>query len=497
VTLNQIGHPPRQRGRAGSPKPRHLRARFDNAATTDENRNSWANADALAPDSLGTPGARRELRNRSRYECRNNSWAKGIKDTLANDCVGTGPRLQMLIEDTDLKDRIEADFWAWCEEVRLPEKLRTMRASRVDSGEVFGLIGTNASLVSDVKLDLVLAEAERVTDPYLQPREENADDGIRYDANGNPMAYWVLDQHPGDTGWWTQLPIDGKWWASKYVLHYYRPDRPGQRRGIPDITPSLDQVMELRRYSKAVIAAAETAADVAAVLYSDAAPTETDEEAPEPEAMDQIPITRRVRTTLPQGWKLGQFEAEQPTTTYKEFVDAKLSEIARCLQVPFFIAALDSASTNMSAAYVVGQKYARAVAVDRSDIEVLLNRLLDVWLTEWLLVNDRRRSTDSLPDRFNRVWQWDEVADHADPQKRANAIAAEVSAGVSNRPREYARKGLDWEDEDEAAAKSFGMTIDEYRKRLAEKAFGPLQPASEKTNEDDEEPAPNPRQRVR
>lgn len=490
MTLNQIGHPPRGK-RQASPARKVLRARFDNAQTTDENRNYWANADGLSADAVGTPGARRVLRNRGRYECRNNSWAKGIRDTLANDCVGTGPRLQMLIDDTDLRDRIEADFWAWSEEIHLAEKLRTMRTARVDSGEVFGLLATNPALVSDVKLDVTLAEAEQITDPYFEPREENADDGIRYDVNGNPIAYWVLRNHPGDTGWWTQLPADGDWWAGKYVLHYFRPDRPGQRRGIPDITPALDQFMELRRYSKAVIAAAETAADVAAVLYSDAAPTETEDEAPEPEAMDQIPITRRVMTTLPQGWKLGQIKAEQPTTTYKQFVDAKLSEIARCLQVPFFIAALDSASTNMSAAYVVGQKYARTIAVDRSEIECLLNRLLDVWLTEWLLVNDRRRSTDALPDRFNRVWQWDEVADHADPAKRANAIATEVTAGVTNRPREYARKGLDWEDEDEAAAKSFGMSIEEYRKRLAEKAFGPSQPTTqEPTNEDEEVPDP-------
>ena len=38
-------------------------------------------------------------------------------------------------------------------------------------------------------------------------------------------------------------------------------DRPGQARGIPDITPALPLFAQLRRFTLAVLAAAETAAD--------------------------------------------------------------------------------------------------------------------------------------------------------------------------------------------------------------------------------------------
>ena len=40
------------------------------------------------------------------------------------------------------------------------------------------------------------------------------------------------------------------------VIHYFRTDRPGQRRGIPEITPALPLFAQLRRYTLAVIAAA-------------------------------------------------------------------------------------------------------------------------------------------------------------------------------------------------------------------------------------------------
>ena len=41
----------------------------------------------------GSAGVRRMLRSRSRYEVANNSYAKGVVLTLANDVVGTGPGL--------------------------------------------------------------------------------------------------------------------------------------------------------------------------------------------------------------------------------------------------------------------------------------------------------------------------------------------------------------------------------------------------------------------
>ena len=71
-------------------------AKFDSAKTTPENRKHWANADGLSPNAAINPEVRRVLRNRARYEVANNSYAKGIVLTLANDTIGTGPRLQML-----------------------------------------------------------------------------------------------------------------------------------------------------------------------------------------------------------------------------------------------------------------------------------------------------------------------------------------------------------------------------------------------------------------
>ena len=120
-----------------------VRARFDSAATNEDNRRHWANADALSADSAANADVRRTLRNRSRYEVANNSYARGIVLTLANDTIGTGPRLQMLTDADGLNRDVERQFDLWAQEVGLAEKLRTMRMARAQDGEAFAILVNN------------------------------------------------------------------------------------------------------------------------------------------------------------------------------------------------------------------------------------------------------------------------------------------------------------------------------------------------------------------
>ena len=76
-----------------------MRARFDAAQTTKDNAKHWGAADFLSADAEADSNVRKILRTRARYEVQNNSYARGIVKTLADDTVGTGPRLQMLLDD--------------------------------------------------------------------------------------------------------------------------------------------------------------------------------------------------------------------------------------------------------------------------------------------------------------------------------------------------------------------------------------------------------------
>ena len=420
--------------------PAVVRARYDAAQTTAENARHWAMADALSADGAASADVRKKLRERARYEVANNSYAKGIVLTIANDCIGTGPRLQLLTDDASANHAVEAAFAEWAKAVNLAEKLRTMRLAKSTDGEAFAVMTANPNVDSPVMLDVHLVEADRVASPIMSVLPTISDiDGIALDAWGNPQTYTILRQHPGDmTAWKTQydlVPADA-------VVHWFRSDRPGQHRGIPEITPALPLFAQLRRYTLAVIAAAETAADFAAVLFTDA-PANGEAQALEP--MDVVELEKRMATVLPDGWRLGQIEAQQPTTSYAEFKREILNEIARCLNLPYNIAACNSSGYNYASGRLDHQTYYKSIRVEQAHLaETVLDRIFAAWIDEAMLTSELSilRTVRSMPHQ----WFFDGT-EHVDPAKEANAQATRLASNTTTLAAEYARQGKDWETE--------------------------------------------------
>jgi lambda family phage portal protein len=451
--------PPDSHGRGSRGGRRLVVAKFDSAQTTADNRKHWANADGLSPNAAINPEVRRVLRNRARYEVANNSYAKGIVLTLANDTIGTGPRLQMLTGDAEANARIEDAFEQWSRAVDLPGKLRTMRMARAETGEAFALLVNNPGVLSQVSLDLKLIEADQVCSPLMRRGRTDEIDGILLDQWGNPSAYRVLKRHPGDNSA-LRAPIDDllayDTLPAASVVHYYRADRPGQLRGIPDITPALPLFAQLRRYTLATIAAAETAANFAAVIYTDAP---ANGEADPLEPMDEVELEQRLATVLPGGWKLGQVHAEQPTTTFGEFKREILNEIARCLNMPFNVAAGNSSGYNYASGRLDHQVYFKSIRVEQHQMQLaVLDRILKAWLNEAVLVEgllpqSLRTVARSLPEH---AWFWDGV-EHVDPAKEANAQATRLASHTTTLAAEFARQGRDWEQELRQRAKELTL----------------------------------------
>ena len=423
---------------------RHVRGRFDSAVTTDDNRRHWANADALSPDAAANAEVRRVLRNRARYEVANNSYARGIVLTLANDTVGTGPRLQLLSDSDKANREVEREFDRWSREVNFAEKLRTMRMARSQDGESFAILVNNPVVDHPVMLDLRLVEADMVTSPWDYLLDRSEIDGIALDAFGNPVAYRVLKVHPGENTW--QARQDFVTLPAEHVIHVYRQDRPGQHRGIPEITPALPLFAQLRRFTLAVLGAAEAAADFAGILYTDA-PANGEADSVEP--MDSIELERNMLLTMPGGWKMSQIEPMQPATTYAEFKKEILNEIARCLNMPFNVAAGNSSGYNYASGRLDHQTYFKAIRVDQAFMaEKVLDRVLSAWLWEYALSGV---SSILTPNSYSRVlpdhqWFWDGM-EHVDPAKEASAQETRLRNNTTTLAHEYARQGKDWESE--------------------------------------------------
>ena len=474
--LDQFGKPMiRDRRR---PHWRRLLAKYDAAQTTDDNIRHWPNADSLSADAANSPEVRRKLRNRARYEAANNSYCRGMVDTLSNDVIGTGPRIQVLTGNKEADARIEREFSRWAKAVKLAKKLRTMRKAKCVDGEAFGLLVTNNRLRTRVTLDLRLVEADQVTTPDLSVLDGNAVDGVRFDQDGNPVEYHVLRHHPGDTavpGWATDYDT----WDAKDVIHLFREDRPGQHRGIPEITPALPLFSQLRRYTLAVLAAAETAADFAAVIQTknppDAGyePAGTTSTYAAPEPMDVFELAQRLVTVLPDGYELGQIRAEQPSTTYGEFKREILAEAFAAIVMPYNVGAHDSSEFNYASGKLDRLTYSRAIRIEQSDWEIdCLQRVFWAWYDEAALIPGYL--PEGLPPAAEWIvtWYWDGLED-IDPEKAAKSAQVRLRSGQTSYPALYAPAGLDHETEMSKQAAALGMSLEEYRRRLADSLLGP------------------------
>jgi lambda family phage portal protein len=424
--------------------PQTIHARYDSAQHTEETRRHWLMADGMAADASMNVGVREVLRRRSRYEVANNCYACGLVQTIANDVIGTGPTLHMLLENEDMGNAIEEKWRSWCRKVHLAQKLRTMRKSKAQDGETFGLLVENPTLDYPVRADLRLVEADQVRTTDISLYGVPCVDGIKLDQYGNPENYHILREHPGNYSYWTGtigFPWEYANWPATSVIHWFRADRPGQHRGIPEITPALPLYAQLRRFTQATLDAAESAAHFALVMQTNA-PASGQAAAVNPG--EYFELMRNMALTLPEGWTLGQTDPKHPATTYEMFKRELIREIARCLGVPYNIAAGDSSNYNYASGRLDHQTYFRMIRIEQLECEELvLDRIFEWWFSEAILVSDYLPvAARALPDHPHQ-WFWDNH-EHVDPAKEANAQATKLADYTTNLAEEWGKKGIKW-----------------------------------------------------
>lgn len=459
----------------GGKKSGTVSARYDAAQTTAENSNHWAYADSLSAQAANSSGVRNKLRTRARYEYANNCYLNGMVRTLATRTIGTGPTLQVKTGNPDADNRIERAWSRWFKAANIAKKLHTMRIARCRDGEVFGLMINNLALPGPVQLDLSVVEADQVYSPFVMQDSPTHCDGIDYDAHGNPLWYYFAKQHPG-SGFATGIAAtDFNKYSAQFVIHQFQEDRPGQRRGVPEITPALPLFAISRRYTLATVIAAETAANIAAYMKTPSMPDEGSNELNAP-PFANLDLPRGTMMTLPEGWDIAQLKAEHPTTTHAEFTRSLIREQARCLSMPFNIAACDSSSFNYASGRLDAQNFDMAIAVDRMLIANDLDRLLQQFMDEAALAG-------VIPQvqEFEHEWRWP-AGRAIDPQTEATANKINLSSGAETLPSLYAKEGLDWQSEMQKGADALGLAVEEYQALLTQSLFAngnPQQPAQQ------------------
>lgn len=446
-------------------------ARYDAADDLDEyNRKHWLAADGLSANAANSPDVRYKLRTRSRYERANNGNVKGLIRARTNDTIGTGPRLQLDFPEAvydadfqrpvattpvgttpaDIARAVERKWYEWCESVRLTDKLRVMAEAEDVDGETLALFVTRDTDYP-VKFGLREIECDRLTTPDLfQGETPRRIDGIHLSANGEPVAYDILRQHPGDNGAFFSFGGAGQDYdtiPAAQVVHLFEQDRPEQHRGIPLLAAAFNLYSVLRRYTLASLGAAELGAMIAGVIENPNAPADPSaEEVTEFEAMDTIPFARNMLLNLAGGQTAKAFDSKNPSPGYKEFKSEVLTEAGRAAGEMRNTATGSSAEYNYSSGRLDHLPRQRGIEIRRDRWELgLLDRVYRAWFAEASLVPDYLPAGVPAIDQQEWSWQWDGFPS-IDPLKDAKAQEVRKKIGLTTDARELAAEGIDWRE---------------------------------------------------
>lgn len=353
--------------------PSAPRSSIDVARTVPQSQKLWANADNLAPVSQLTPEVRRKLSTRSRYECQNNTYYAGAVRTLVNDTVGRAPRLQMLTPDIGLNEAVQELWREWAAASDWGLNMRVLCGVRWVAGECFAMPYDSKALDRmglPVSLNLRLIEPAQVTHGYtgaIYGSNLHGDDGIECDDSGEVIAYKVMRAHPGDNRLFVdRSKIDTV--PAADMLHWFDPERPGQLRGITPMVPALSIFAHLRLLTSATLTAAQTAALLAGVLELPDATLYGGQPA-DFATTDPVELVNGMLITVPGGGKVTQFKPEHPTANYSEFVNAKLKECGRALDMPFGKISGDYSQFNFSSGKLEDAGYWTARDIERTALE--------------------------------------------------------------------------------------------------------------------------------
>ncbi len=464
-----------------SDKPRRRiqsRSFFDAASTTRHNQKHWQFASDQDFDSLVRMD-RATLCQRAVYEVANNGYAKGISNTLANDIVGTGPRLQLDSGNPEFDNECENRFMAWAKDcdfyrsLNLVEILRMAMATElVQRGESIIVFANDEQAGrNQIKLRIAIISAERLSNPYTIADSEKFHDGIMFDAVGRPDKYCILKSHPGSQ--WMSSSFDYDVYPASRVIHFFVVDHPGQTRGIPWITPSLPICANMRRFTLATVNAAETAANISGTIHTSDA---TIDESEDVESNDVIDIERNALLTLPAGYQASQFKPEQPVATYEMFKAELINELARPLNMPYNVAAANSKNYNYASGRLDHQEYDKNIrTIQRLGEAKILNRIFATWLQEAYFLPDFFDNKPAFDDVANAIssvqWFWT-PRKHVDPVKEADAQSIKLRSGSTTLAEEYAEQGKDWQRETRQRIKELSFII-----KIAQEEGVPLEMA--------------------
>lgn len=414
--------------------------------------------------------ARGPLARRARYLASNNALAASGVEAWVSALVGAGIKPQSSHTNQPVRQALNLAFENWTDDADADGLtdfygLQAIMVRRmVIDGEAFGLL-----VSTDNHLRIRLIDAEQV-DPSLNREMLNGArivQGIEFDANGRRVAYHILPERPGMP--FAHFTLTPRRVPAADVIHLFRPETPGQVRGISWFAPVLLRLADLDSWRDAQLVRQKVAAMLTAFVVTAEGTGAPFEGTPdtggnlvgglEPGTIKFLDPQQDVKFSTPAGIGV-------------EVIDfAKITEreIAVGLGVPASVLTGDLSDVNYSSIRASLVEHRRRVEVLQHGV-VAFQALRPVW-RRWAAIevlSGRVSGTveAALPVKHimpKQVW--------FDPAKDVQAELDAIAGGLMSRREAVTSRGVDIEAldaeiaMDKARADGLGLTFMNNRKK--------------------------------
>ena len=414
------------------------------------------------------------LREESQHLIRNNAIAGGAVRTNVSKIVGTGLKVKSQIDSAVLKiTQEQADAWQEqaAREFRLATETREIDSERMfpfsilqgliflkvlEDGDVLVNMPRFSRPGSPYTLKLQPIEAARLVNKDYSPNTSTFQSGVEKDQNGAPVKYHVLTQHPGaayrqkSTYQWIEIPAFNSSGAP-LCLHLFDKTRPGQTRGVPYLSPVVELIKQLGRYTDAEVMAAVVSGMLTVFVTNEAgSPDFAQAQTIQNPTADTTQNFDNTGMALGYGSVLGLLPGEKietvspgrPNPAFDPFMTAILRQIGMALELPFEV---------LIKHFTASYSASRAALMEAWDyfrrrrhwlVTMLCQPVYEAVITE-AVARGRLSAPGFLSDPLIRkawlgtVWTGD-APYHLDPLKEINAAKERMASYLTTHDEECA-----------------------------------------------------------
>lgn len=427
---------------------------------------------------------------RARSLDENNGWINGGLDRRVESVIGENIRLSpqpehlVLRRDFDWRQRWTADVqsrWkVWSNDIEhrndvrgklnFGAQARLAYLTYIRDGQVCAEI-RDLSRGTSNPTAVLLIEPERLKTPPERKHLEGSGlrNGIEFDANGRPVAYWVRSGHPEDNllgfeGYrYNRILARGRTGRARFV-HVFSPRRIEQNVGISKLAEVMLPAKMLDRVDRAEVNAAlksaifslfikapGTSDDVAAMLAPAGGKQVDPWIAEYAKQRAQRPIIvdgAQVNHLLPDEDVVTP-ERSSPNSNYPDFARFILQKVAGSLGISYPQLSQDYASINYSSARALMNEIWRSFHQDRRFFtQHFLTPIYAAWL-EWEVANGDVKVPGGPPNFYRQktaicMAEWiGPGRGTIDPMKESNGKNLDTAAGRASTVEHILETGRD------------------------------------------------------